>query len=50
MICVSRTLVSSETCPDVDMAVRITRKGMNMAVHVSDRTRMTMAVRIPVQV
>ena len=34
MIRVSRTLVSSEACPDVDVAVRITRKGMNMAVRV----------------
>ena len=48
----SRTLVSSEACPDVDVAVRITREGMTMAVHVSDRARMTMAVQvhIPVQV
>ena len=45
LICVSRTLVSSEACPDVDVAVRITREGMTMAVHVSDHARMTMALR-----
>ena len=41
----SRTLVSSEMRPDVDVAAHITREGMTMAVHVSDRTRMTMALR-----
>ena len=42
-----RTLVSSEACPDVDVAVHITRKGMNMAVRVSDHGRE--GVHVPVK-